>query len=204
MKSEKKVLRFIAAASLLASVLALPARAQEKPCIECHAALAQNKVVHPALRMGCVACHAEIDASAVPHKSKGKIAKGLAAEAPALCMNCHDKNLFEDKVVHGPVAAGMCLGCHNPHASDNTGLLKKEPAALCLDCHPDIAKGPHVIAGFSRSGHPLGNDKNETQDPLRPGKPFYCASCHEPHRSTLPKLSRFGKGMLICQNCHKK
>jgi predicted CXXCH cytochrome family protein len=81
--------------------------------------------------------------------------------------------------------------------------LKAEPATLCLDCHPDIKKGPHVIAGFTRSGHPLGNDKKEAQDPLRPGKKFYCASCHEPHRSELPKLNRFGKGMVACQQCHK-
>jgi predicted CXXCH cytochrome family protein len=179
------------------------AQAKDEACLKCHAALAAKEVVHAAVHMGCGTCHAELDASALPHKTKGKIAKGLSAEGPALCAKCHENKLFEGKIVHGPVAAGLCLGCHDPHDSDNQGLLKKKPAALCLDCHPDIAKGPHVIAGFSRSGHPLGNDKKVVPDPLRPGKSFYCASCHEPHRSELPKLNRFVKGMASCQKCHK-
>jgi predicted CXXCH cytochrome family protein len=200
----RKLLARFSCALFAAAACVLPALAEDKPCLDCHAALIQKKTVHPAVQMGCEVCHAEIDASTVPHKSTGKNAKGLLADAPALCLNCHDQKLFEGKVVHGPVAAGMCLGCHNPHASDNQGMLKKEPATLCLDCHPDIKKGPHVIAGFTRSGHPLGNDKKEVQDPLRPGKKFYCASCHEPHRSEQPQLTRYGKGMAACQKCHNK
>ena len=194
-----------ACALILVFIATSQAQAQDKdnPCLKCHAALADKKVVHAAVHMGCTTCHAELDASSTPHKAKGKAPKGLSVEGPALCAKCHDDKLFEGKLVHGPVAAGMCMGCHNPHSSDNQGLLKKKPAALCLDCHPDIAKGPHVIAGFSRSGHPLGNDKKEAADPLRPGKTFYCASCHEPHRSELPKLNRFANGMVSCQKCHK-
>ncbi len=205
MKTERNLLAHMACALVLALAYALPVQAKDEACLKCHAALAAKKVVHAAVHMGCATCHAELDASAVPHKAKGKgkATKGLSAEGPALCAKCHDKKLFEGKIVHGPVAAGLCLGCHDPHDSDNIGLLKKKPAALCLDCHPDIAKGPHVIAGFSRSGHPLGNDNKEVPDPLRPGKTFYCASCHEPHRSDLPKLSRFGKSMTSCQKCHK-
>jgi len=204
MKIDRTLLMQIACVFLLVFAYAPQLRAQDKPCLECHAELAQKKVVHAAVHMGCTICHAELDTRNVPHKSKGKSAKGLSAEGPALCANCHDKTLFEGKVVHGPVAAGMCLGCHDPHASDNIGLLKKDPATLCLDCHSDIRKGPHVIAGFTRTGHPLGNEKREVQDPLRPGKKFYCAGCHEPHRSELPKLRRFPLGMVSCQKCHNK
>ena len=39
--------------------------------------------------------------------------------------------------------------------------------------------------------------------PLRPGKPFYCVSCHEPHRSEQPRLNRVGQGMNSCSKCHK-
>lgn len=153
--------------------------------------------------MGCKTCHAEIDASAMPHKSKGKFAKGLSAEVPAHCGTCHEAKLFQGKVVHGPVAAGLCTGCHNPHATDNAGLLVKAPATLCLDCHVDAKKKPHAIVGFSGGGHPLGDAKKEVADPLRGGKPFYCAACHEPHRSKLPRLTRFDKGMGSCRKCHK-
>lgn len=205
METERSLLARFACALIIASAFALPTQAQDKnaACFECHAALAQKPVVHAAVHMGCASCHAELDAISVPHRSKGKIAKGLSAEGPALCTNCHDKTLFEGRVVHAPVAARTCLGCHDPHASDHLGLLKQEPATLCLDCHPDVKKGPHVIAGFTRSGHPLGNDKHRAQDPLRPGKTFYCAGCHEPHRSQTPKLARFDKGMGSCQKCHQ-
>lgn len=187
----------------LGCVLSAHGQDKDKACLECHAAVAQKKVVHAALEKGCVYCHAEIESNAVPHKIKGKTAKERSVDGSAMCDECHEKKLFEGKVVHGPIAVGNCLGCHHPHASDFKGLLKMEPVALCLDCHPDIKKGPHVIAGFTRSGHPLGNEKKEAQDPLRPGQKFYCVSCHEPHRSELPKLNRFGLGMVSCQKCHK-
>jgi predicted CXXCH cytochrome family protein len=187
----------------LAAALALPAKAQNAECLKCHAALANTKVTHAAMQKACVTCHSQLDASTTPHKSGGKAPKGLAEDVPALCIKCHERKLFEGKSVHAPVTGGLCLGCHNPHGSDNLGLLNKEPAALCLDCHPEVKKGPHVIAGFTRSGHPLGNDAKEVPDPLRPGKKFYCAACHEPHRAELPKLSRFPKGMASCQLCHK-
>ena len=200
----------LACVAILAVSFALPARAQEKPCAECHAAIVQKTVAHK----NCAGCHVGLDASVTPHKSPGKSAKQLAEEGPALCLTCHDKKLFEGKVAHAPVQAGLCLFCHNPHSSDYQGLLKLDKALLCLDCHPEIKKGPHVIAGFSSSGHPLGDVARRTdekgnpqfaEDPLRPGKKFYCASCHEPHRSEFQKLTRSpARGMEICQKCHKK
>jgi predicted CXXCH cytochrome family protein len=188
-----------------ALAFALPAHAQDRDCVQCHADVAAKKVVHAAVQMGCRTCHDQLDATSVPHKSMGKAPKGLAAESPALCVKCHDKKLFEGKLVHGPVAAGMCTACHDPHASNNVGLLTKEPAALCLDCHAAVKKRPHLIVGFSGGGHPLGDVKkaNEVADPLRSGKPYYCVACHEPHRSDRPRLSRFDKGMQSCQACHK-
>lgn len=186
----------------LSCVASVQAQEKDKACLECHAALAQKKVMHAAMEKGCVYCHSEIESGVTPHKLKGKSAKARAAENSAMCDDCHEKKMFLGKVVHGPIAAGACYDCHDSHSSDHAGLLKKEPATLCLDCHPDIKKGPHVVAGFTRSGHPLGNEKKEAKDPLRAGKKFYCVSCHEPHRSELPKLNRFGLGMVSCQKCH--
>lgn len=97
--------------------------------------------------------------------------------------------------------------CHNPHSSDHATLLKKEPVALCLDCHAGVKKTPHVIAGFLRPGHPLGDEKKESivTDPLRPGRVFYCGSCHETHRSEFAGLLRFESRSRTgyCQPCHK-
>lgn len=203
MGAEQRRLAQLACAWALA--FGLPAQAQDPDCGQCHADLAAKNVVHAAVRTGCKTCHDQLDATSVPHKSKGKAPKGLSAESPALCGSCHEKRLFEGKLVHAPVAAGMCTACHDPHASNNVGLLKKDPAALCLDCHADVTKKPHLIVGFSGGGHPLGDAKKPTAatDPLRSGKPFYCVACHEPHRSDRPRLSRFDKGMQSCQACHK-
>jgi predicted CXXCH cytochrome family protein len=195
----------MASAWVLAAAFVLPAHAQDADCVKCHADHGQKKFEHAAMAMGCKTCHSDLDASTVPHKLKGKFAKGLSAEGAALCNNCHEAKMFQGKVVHAPVASGMCTSCHDPHGSDNAGLLTKAPAALCLDCHSDVKKKPHLVAGFSSKGHPIGDEKKpkEVQDPLRPGKPFYCAACHEPHAGELPRLSRFGKGMGQCQKCHK-
>ncbi len=195
------------AASALILSWAFPAasRAQDSACVPCHAGITQNKVVHAPAHGGCATCHSGLDVGTVPHKSKGKAEKGLSAVVPALCTQCHERKLFEGKVVHAPVAGALCLACHDPHASDQVGLLKKKPTALCLDCHSDIGKKPHLVAGISGKGHPLGNEirAKEVADPLRPGKDFSCVSCHEPHRSDKPLLTRYGTGMSSCQKCHK-
>lgn len=202
-----KVRAFLLAAlalSWLLAVLATPARAAgDAECVKCHPAAATGKFVHAAVEMGCATCHGPLDASVVPHRGPAKFPKALNAEPPALCASCHEAGLFEGRVVHAPVGSGQCLGCHDPHASRNLGLLRSAPAQLCLDCHPEVAKAPHVVAGITRSGHPLGNEAREVEDPLRPGRTYYCAGCHEPHRSQRDKLVRFDKGMASCQKCHR-
>jgi predicted CXXCH cytochrome family protein len=171
--------------------------AKDTECAKCHAALEQKKVVHAPMHDGCAVCHAGYLAES-PHRKP--------ASPAVACIKCHDAKLLEGKNTHAPVSAGKCLLCHDPHSSDQAGLLTKEPAALCLDCHAEVTKAPHVVAGFSRSGHPMGVDEKskKAEDPLRPGRKFYCVSCHEPHRSAFPMLGRFEKGVKAsCQACHK-
>ncbi len=180
-------------------------------CYGCHdKTMFEKKTVHAAIGMGCTACHD-------PHASKNP--KLLKAEAPDLCFGCHDKKEFTRKTVHAPVAGGMCLTCHNPHASNEISLLLKKPAETCLQCHEGYDKKIHGIAGFGAKPHPvrpetkkwLKTDKGskaveaELMDPSRPGKPFYCAGCHEPHSSNVPNLLRFNakSDMDLCGHCHK-
>jgi len=199
-------LRNAALATMFALLLALTASevSAALDCLYCHRPMTMNKTVHAAVHMGCPTCHENLDVRRVPHLNKGPFPKGLRAEVPALCISCHEQALFEGNMVHAPVNTGLCLECHNPHSSNYPGLLKKKPAALCLNCHSDIENSEHLISGLSTKGHPLGNIRENVEDPKRPGKTFYCASCHEPHRSTLPKLSRYGLGMTSCQTCHDK
>lgn len=173
--------------------------AESELCLTCHEKPKfKNKSTHAALDKGCSGCHD-------PHSSKHK--KLLKSPTPDLCYTCHDKKGYSGKGVHDAVKSGNCRSCHDSHASENAGLLKKPPAEVCLECHDDIKEAPHLVAGFSRNGHPLGDEKRAkpVEDPLRPGKPFYCGSCHQPHKSDFPKLQRLDpkQSMGICQKCHQ-
>ena len=170
-------------------------------CYNCHDKTKfTGKQVHAPIGAGmCTSCHA-------PHQSDNE--KLLISQTPELCYKCHDKAGFSKKNVHVPVAGGMCLGCHRPHAAAEPFLVKSDPVNLCLECHPRVGKIPHAVAGFSAGGHPLGykqKKKKAIEDPARPGKRFYCGSCHDPHSSDSPRLFRFGakSGMELCVNCHK-
>ena len=178
-------------------------------CYGCHDKSAFGKKnVHAAVSMGCTGCHD-------PHSSKN--AKLLKAETAELCYTCHDKKAFTQKTVHMPVAGGMCLSCHSPHSSDQMALLLKKPYDICIECHAEVVKKPHVLAGRGTpsAGHPLspekiksnggGSIRVERKDPVNPDKPFYCASCHNPHSTEVPRLLRYNakSAMEICVNCHK-
>jgi predicted CXXCH cytochrome family protein len=149
-------------------------------CLQCHGDLAQGKSVHPAVSMGCEACHTAVDARDIPHRITNKIAHGLSADQPELCYGCHDRSMFEKKVVHPALGMG-CTSCHNPHASKNAKLLKDEPPVLCYGCHD---KGP-----FSgKRVHP----------PVAAGE---CTTCHTPHSSDNPSLLDKPVNEL-CGMCH--
>jgi predicted CXXCH cytochrome family protein len=188
-------------AFFLVNFLAEPAAAAEEvDCLMCHGDLAGGKVVHAAVAMGCVVCHTGVDASDIPHKFTGD--KGLSAQPPDLCYQCHSKQEFTRKVQHAPVAGGMCLFCHTPHSGPNPSLLTTEGNALCLQCHADVKNKPHAqVARFSVPGHPISGKS----DPLREGKPFGCLSCHVPHSSDWMRLFRYKaeEPSGICKHCHE-
>ncbi|NTU41792.1 MAG: hypothetical protein HGA78_01810 [Nitrospirales bacterium] len=241
----KRVLSFV-----IVLLLSGVSSGEEVDCLTCHEYLTKGKTVHPAVLIGCTACHSAIDATEIPHKKTNASARGLAAEPPDLCFNCHDKGMFgketvhpalamgctichnphatdtprllvseppdlcfncHDKAefsrqnVHVPVAAGMCTTCHNPHSTAEVKLLNDKAVDVCLQCHGDKKTTPHAIVGFSASGHPIG-DKKPLDDPARPGRTFYCGSCHNPHSSDSMRLFRYkaDSSFELCVNCHKK
>ncbi len=169
-------------------------------CYGCHdQGMFTKNNVHPAVSMGCTGCHD-------PHSSKS--AKMLKTKVPALCFTCHDETAFTRKVVHPPVAAGNCLICHSPHATDEMALLRKNPVALCLGCHANAAHGQHSPSRqLPVSEQATGKTKGPVlQDPARPGKPFYCGSCHDPHSADNATLFRFNakSSKDFCVHCHNK
>lgn len=174
------------------------ALAENIDCLQCHKELVNGKVVHAAVQMGCEGCHSGVDASAVPHKLTGK--RGLSAEVPALCYQCHPKDGFTNKSQHAPVAGGMCLSCHFPHSGPNASLLIKDAYQLCSQCHEDVLKKPHVVFGSPPKSHALLGRR----DPNRERKPFNCVSCHVPHSSAWGKLFRYEAQNAegLCKHCH--
>jgi predicted CXXCH cytochrome family protein len=160
---------------------------QPELCYGCHdKGIFTKKNVHAAVAMGCTGCHN-------PHSSKN--ARLLVSGVPALCLTCHDKAGFSHKNVHPPVASGDCMTCHAPHSSNEMALLHNKPVKVCLQCHPDSAEhGNHA---------PPSGDK-EPEDPKKPGRPFYCGSCHTPHSSNTPLLFKFDAQSTsgLCVNCH--
>jgi predicted CXXCH cytochrome family protein len=179
-------------------VTASAARAEKVDCRQCHAKLLDKKFIHTAVTMGCQSCHTGVDASEVPHTFTGE--KGLSAQPPDLCFQCHTKDAFTKKIRHAPVAEGNCLACHTPHSSSNESLLTAQGNELCLQCHPDVGEKPHAVTRYERSGHVLSG----TRDPKRPGKPFGCTSCHVPHASNWGKLFRYEAkdASGLCKYCH--
>jgi predicted CXXCH cytochrome family protein len=93
------------------------------------------------------------------HKSKTTQLPYLAA--PGLCWDCHKKEDFANRFLHGPFAAGACLQCHSPHKSRHAKLLLDSPAELCAGCHDAT-----TFAGLARHREEEGED---------------CTRCHSPH-----------------------
>ena len=165
---------FVAAAAVAAPT--------EVDCTKCHTRLVvRMKIVHAPLQRGCPYCHTGIaDARKVPHKKTGAVTKGLSAEQPELCYECHDRRVFSKKVVHAAVGMG-CTGCHNPHAGNNEKLLVAVVPDLCFNCHD---KGEFT--------------KSKKHSPVKAGR---CLVCHDPHSSDNPGI--LVKSLYeICLACH--
>ena len=102
-------------------------------CWECHESVANQKSVHPIITdEGCLGCHA-------PHNSP--VNKLLRVKVPALCFQCHDRSLIEERetskatnfrdgrqnlhYLHaGEKNAIPCLACHDAHASAQLHLIR--------------------------------------------------------------------------------
>jgi predicted CXXCH cytochrome family protein len=101
------------------------------------------------------------------------------------CTKCHYADMFQQKYMHPPVAAGKCIDCHDPHQADNKGLLREGVPKLCLGCHPDVETKMQSAAA--------------THPPVREGR---CTACHDPHGSSARYLLK-GEPAKFCTTCHK-
>lgn len=107
-----------------------------------------------------------------------------AAFGANVCLECHERSSFNNKVVHEPVAKGNCITCHNPHAAKHAGLLQKEVSLLCFSCHGDKERS---------------FNKGIVHEPVKRGE---CTACHDPHSSVSRGLMK-GQYADSCFSCHE-
>ncbi len=169
----------------------------EGKCTDCHnphasknpKLIVEGKEHIPFGSRSCEMCHAKTAADGKP---------ALKAIPSDSCFVCHSnfRKLDKSPVVHSPFSSGDCSTCHNPHVSGRPALIRKPLADICFGCHEESLKDTHPVAR-----HPTSRDK--LPDPRRAGKPFDCASCHEPHASATAKLMR-ADIFTLCGECHQK
>jgi len=203
--------------------LTMPA---EELCLACHENPAAESATFrhsPVADGGCALCHD-------PHSSG--LDHLLLRQANDLCLDCHvdQGEELELAYVHGAVPSLGCPACHDPHAASAPSLLRRPGNVLCLECHlatsslPAQDEGgriplfgtqsidrsqfdsiPKVNLGPSTVGHPVAKHPvAAAEDPLQPGRVFWCGSCHPAHGAAR-------KGLLVgeargsfCFQCHRK
>jgi predicted CXXCH cytochrome family protein len=129
--------------------------------------------LHPVLRTTFFPAAALLLVLAVP-------ASGIAAID---CFSCHQREPFQKRVKHEPVAAGDCSSCHSPHVARFPGLLQRQTHKVCYSCH-DADASRHL--------------QGVVHQPVRQGQ---CLGCHEPHASNQADLLR-AEPTELCFSCH--
>jgi len=164
-------------------------------CRTCHEeGLVQfDKTYHAGLENSCVQCH-EGAAEHLAGRMEGEETPGPsfenldASEANAVCLNCHEKGrqAVWDGGTHDRRGVS-CISCHSVHKPQSAKAQLKTfaEADTCYTCHKDIR------ARAMRTSH----------HPVREGL-MGCASCHDPHDSTRPKMIKADWTNDLCLTCH--
>jgi len=149
---------------------------------------------HGTLAQSCTACHGD----GTEHV-KGSIEKGVpgpitsfknrkAEEVNAACLSCHDKGRQANW--HGGLHDRRdvsCTSCHSVHSfhSARAQLKTTNPDDTCFTCHTNIRNKSMRVS----------------HHPVREGL-MSCASCHDPHDGTKPKMVKGESISETCLTCH--
>jgi DmsE family decaheme c-type cytochrome len=165
-------------------------------CKACHepAVNGMARTPHAGLAQSCNSCHGDTTEHLKSNLEKGepgpvqKLSKAKAAEVNATCLSCHEKgdqanwagSMHERRDV-------ACTACHSVHSfrSDHAQLKTARDAESCYACHKNIK------AKSLRTSH----------HPVREGR-LDCASCHNPHDGSRPKMIKTDWITDTCLTCH--
>jgi len=149
---------------------------------------------HAGLEQSCEKCHA----GAADHV-KAQMEGNGSAPGPSLkklkpeeitktCLACHEKGsqVAWDGGAHDRRGLS-CISCHSVHdyKSTKAQLKTTRDSDTCFTCHQQIR------AKTMRTSH----------HPVREGK-LDCASCHNPHDATKPKMLKANWITEQCLTCH--
>jgi DmsE family decaheme c-type cytochrome len=166
-------------------------------CANCHdkaAGAAFQKTKHGANPQSCASCHTDVAAHMKAQTSGDKngpvpsLKKLTAAQTSEICLKCHEKGGQQNYTASMHARRNVpCTSCHSVHdpKSAQAQLKTKVDSELCFECHkPERAKA-------QRTSH----------HPVREGK-MSCASCHNPHDGSRPKMILADSVNDLCYKCH--
>lgn len=157
----------------------LPAGERSTVCLGCHDRGATHALwrgsPHDTADLACTSCH-QVHVNHDP-----VLAKATQVE---VCYGCHKAQRMQvSRPSHHPIPEGkmVCTDCHSVHGSAGPKLVKKDSTNdTCYTCHAE-KRGP-----FVHPHEPVGDD---------------CASCHNPHGSTIAAMLK-ARPPMLCQQCH--
>jgi DmsE family decaheme c-type cytochrome len=176
-----------------------PASATVNPadCQTCHEGAVSNVFLHSkhaGLAESCASCHAGAadHAKAQMEGKEGVPTPSIKALKPAdqskVCLNCHEKGNQANWAggVHDRRNVA-CTTCHSVHdyKSTQAQLKTTRDSETCATCHQAIR----------------GKTLRTSHHPVREGR-LDCASCHNPHDSTKPKMMKSDWITEQCLTCH--
>jgi DmsE family decaheme c-type cytochrome len=175
---------------------AAPAAYSVSDCRMCHEkpVTSMAGTPHSRLEMKCASCHGDPTEHLKAEVEKGEVGpivsikKMKPDEVNQTCLGCHDKARQANWGGGAHERRGLsCVSCHSVHDFHSTKAQLKtaRDSETCFSCHAQIrAKGMRV------SHHPVREGALE------------CASCHDPHDGTKPKMISAESVNEKCLTCH--
>jgi DmsE family decaheme c-type cytochrome len=149
---------------------------------------------HSRLEMKCGSCHGDPTDHLKAEVDKGElgtivsIKKMKPDQINQTCLGCHDKARQANWGGGVHERRGLsCVSCHSVHDFHSTSAQLKtaRDSENCSRCHKSER------AKSMRASH----------HPVREGK-MGCASCHDPHDGSSPKMLQADSTNELCYKCH--